>query len=489
VTPQGFVSLTQTAREQTYRPEGASVAGASQPTFYAPVGTYTPGDVTGTADRASYVPFGTYDAVETRVAQDSEHEGQYLRPSFSGRGIVLAAPGAITTLSAMGQARPDARIDVVRVRVDGVKNYSPASIDRIERVAAAITDLGLEVRVVAGSSLEPVAVYLPQYFDEGTDLGWTMQEWTSLGAAVRVERASTGATTWLMVITLVGVTALAAVSQAATVSTRRRETALLLSLGWSRPRVHAWFLAEGAIGVLLVVLAAAAALTLNDSPLIRMVAAAAVMVYAVLVFGGSWMGTQTTMTTGRRKTVAPRPARTVRAIGARSAATRPTLTALTGTALVVLATTATAFAATAVAAREAAGSTRLAVLLTTHLFLPQTVLASAAAVAGVVLFVIGTRAFQAATAAERLMLASSGWSGGDIARSARATVTRATAPAVAFAAVLSLALGTFLAPRDVAVVLLPAGGVLVMALGAALVHATLTSHRVLVPVGRAKDET
>lgn len=478
VEPQGFVSVTPTAQEQTYRLQGATVTGTGTAPFYAPVGTYSPGDVTGTADQASYVPLGTYSPGTAQV-MDGDHRGATLRPTFSGRGVVLAAPGAITTLSAMGQVRPDVQVDVVRVRVDGVQDYSAASVERIESVATAISDLGLQVRVVAGSSLEPVAVYVPQYFDQSTDLGWTVQEWTSLGAAVRVEAATLGASAWLLVISLIGVTALAAASQASSVATRQREAALLTSLGWSRSRVRAWFLAEGAVGVVLVVAAAAVALVISGTFLTRVVAAAAVLLYAALVVGGAWWATRPSTAARATGTTRPAAARTAGAIGARNAAARPLLTGLTGTALVVMALTTTSFAAAAVTARQAAGSTRLAALLTSRLLLPQLTLALTATVATVVLFVIGTRAFASATVAQRLMLAASGWSGRDIARTARATVVRAAAPAALLSAGLSLALGIVLARDHLVATISPAVSVLISALAAAMVHATIASQRVV----------
>lgn len=479
VQPQGFVQVTESAQDQTYRVQGATTAGASLAPFYAPLGTYSPGDVTGTADQASYVPLGTY-SPGTATVLDGEHQGASLRPSFSGRGVVLAAPGAITTVSAMNELRPDAQVDVVRVRVGGVQDYSPASVARIESVAAAISDLGLHVRVVAGSSLQPVAVYVPQYFDATTDLGWTLQEWTSLGAAVRVEKATLGASAWLLGISLSGVTALAAASQAAAVANRRREGALLTSLGWSTSRVRAWFLAEGALGALVVLTAAAVALVISESSLTRLVAGGAVVLYAALVSGGAWWATRPS-TQSLPRARRPRAARTAEAIGARTAASRPLLTAVTGTALVVMSLTTTSFAAAAVTAQQAAGSTRLAALLTSRLLLPQLALALTAALAAVILFVIATRAFISATAGQRLMLATSGWSGRDLARTARATVVHATAPAAVLAAIASLALGFALARGHLATVIVPAVGVLVVALGAALVHATLTARHATRP--------
>lgn len=476
VQPQGFVQVTSSAQEQTYRVQGATTTGMSSAPFYAPLGTYSPGDVTGTADQASYVPLGTY-SPGTATVVDGEHEGASLRPSFSGRGVVLAAPGAITTVSAMSALRPDAQVDVVRVRVGGVQDYSAASVERIRSVAAAISDLGLHVRVVAGSSLQPVAVYVPQYFDASTDLGWTVQEWTSLGAAVRVEKAAVGASAWLLGISLSGVTALAAASQAAAVATRRREAALLTSLGWSTSRVRAWFLAEGALGVVVVLAAASVALAISGSTLTRVVGGGAVALYAALMTGGAWWATGPSAQT-RPRARRPRAARTARAIGARTATSRPLLTVVTGSALVVMALTTTSFTAAAVNARQAAGSTRLATLLTSRLLLPQLALAVTASVAAVVLFVIATRAFSSATMGQRLMLATSGWSERDLARSARSTVMHATGPAAVAAASVSVALGTGLAHDHLGTVIGPAVGVLIVALGAALVHATLTARRV-----------
>jgi hypothetical protein len=147
------------------------------------------------------VPLGTYSSGAATVAS-GQHVGAALLPSFSGRGCLASAlvrsprwtrfvPRAVTGAPTSS-----------RVRVADVEDCSPDSLTRIERVAADITGLGLDVRVVAGTSLAPAGIYLPDYFVDGSDLGWTVQAWTSLGAAVTVERASTAASVALLVIAL-----------------------------------------------------------------------------------------------------------------------------------------------------------------------------------------------------------------------------------------------------------------------------------------------
>ncbi|MCL2465258.1 MAG: hypothetical protein FWF28_09355, partial [Micrococcales bacterium] len=208
--PQGRASLGighQLATEQTYRAQ--RIVNGQLPdqstgnaVLYAPVSTYTPGEVTGTESSASYVPLGVYQNDAVTVSQPGAHQGAQLASSFSGLGAALASPGAITSLAAAKALTGRTGADVVRVRVAGITGYSPAALDKIGAVAQQIQAMGLDVRVVAGSSLGPVGVYLPQYFADGSDLGWTTQEWTSLGAAARVEQARLGATLVLLLVTL-----------------------------------------------------------------------------------------------------------------------------------------------------------------------------------------------------------------------------------------------------------------------------------------------
>ena len=446
---QGYVEISPTAKEQTYRPLGGIASGKTKSFLFAPLGTYSPGDVTGTAVDVSYVPLGTYSAGTATVTQAGPNKGDKLGPAFSGRGLELSAPGAITTLSALQAFRPTAGVDVVRVRIGGGRTYTPAIKKKIDDVAAHIADLGLSVRVVAGSSLAPVGIYVPRFFapqgaaKEGKDLGWIRQEWTSLGAAVTVEHASLVGTAWLLAISLLAAVLLTAAVQALALRSRHREAALLIQLGWPRRRVFAWFLAEGSIGVSLVAVGAVVALTFNlGNPLALGTSVSAVTLSLVLTVATAWLASRTvrSSTTSSRVPKRIRTSRSPRAVGSRIAAAEPGASVIMALALAAIAGTAVAFAAVVDRAKRASGDSRLAEVVGQQLALPQAVLAVLSCVASGILFSIGAIVLRRHAAPVALMLMTTGWSGRDLAILTRASVSRPAVPGVLLGAGVGTAL-------------------------------------------------
>ncbi|MGI8760763.1 MAG: hypothetical protein ACR2LF_05635 [Jatrophihabitantaceae bacterium] len=444
----GYAALPGGAAEQTYRELGPLRPITRRPVVYAPLGTYHPGDVSGSADRAAYVPLGTYSPGSATVRQPGGSEGAHLGPSFSGRGLELAPPGGITTLSALRQFEPNARIDVVRVRVAGPTSYTHAMVEKIDKVAAQIAGLGLQVRVVAGSSLTPVNIFVPHYFEsapggaKGTDLGWVQEEWTSLGAAVRVHRANLSATVWLLVITLTAVVGLWAVVLGIALDGRRREAAFLRQLGWRRRRVFAWFLTEGSFGPALVALASIVTLFLNTgSPLSRSVSAVAPVLAAILAVGAAWSAARDPRDSVRRITrERPRIARTPHSVGARAASGRHPAVIFTVLALISLGTTAVAFGAVLQHGRAASGGSRLAGLVTERLLLPQTLLAVLSCLACGILFAVGLSLLRSAIAGQLRMISCCGWSRRELASLMRGTIARPIVVALSLGVVVTLGL-------------------------------------------------
>lgn len=430
--PQGFASLGSHAAEQTYRAAESTTVSVEGLPLYAPVGTYSPRDVAGTADDVSYVPLGTYSDAQIQVTQPGPHQGARLEPSFSGRGAALASPGAITTLSGFSALRGQAGADVIRVRVAGIEDYSAASLEAIGDVAAQISDLGLEVRVVAGSSLAPVGVYLPEFFTDG-DLGWTTEEWTSLGAAVQVESAQLGATLALLIVTLAGVGALACVVQIAGTDRRRREAALLVSLGWTRRCIRRWFLAEDAPSLAVVLAAAAIAAATSTSMVARAAALGVAVLFTLVTVAGARAAARVRPGTPRLASGPARASRTARQVGVRVARAHRASGALSAISVVVLTTGAVAFLATVAGARVSAGVSRLAALVGADLLLPQTILAVGALIAGTAMFVIGVRAGLAGAGVHHAMLVAAGWTRRALRSTVRAQIIASMIPGMVIA--------------------------------------------------------
>ncbi len=409
----GPVTLGGTrATEQTYRADGHQLPTDAAP-LWAPLGRYSPSAMAAASTAVSYVPLGTYAAGTATVVQPGPDKGDQLQPSFSGRGLVLGAPGAITTLEAAQQLSPGSGIDVVRVRVALNGGYTPANVQRISAVATRIAHLGLSVRVVAGSSLTPTAVYLPTFFTDGprsgADLGWTVSEWTSMGAALRVEDANAQAGTFLFVLALAAACLLAGAVQVVGVHARRPETALLTSLGWSRRRIFGWYAAEAVPGMLVVAAAMLVALVwFADNPFTPTAVGTATLAYVLIVGAGTWTSART-RTRRRRGARRTRPARTVRTMAVSAVRARPGSGVLMAMALAVLAGSITGLGHVLVQAHSSAGNSRLAGAVSAAALIPYTAMAATCLIAGISLYLAGTRQLRASLDANAAILVAGGW--------------------------------------------------------------------------------
>jgi hypothetical protein len=232
---------------QTYKHSRDANSEGRKPVIAAPVGTFATNELTaGDISGASYVPSGVYDGAVTTVVQPGPMShlspGDRIEPNLSGLDFITAPPGAFTDLEGGASLRGSAPIDAIRVRVAGVSSYNQANVAKVEKVAASIAELGLRTTIVAGSSPEPVSVYVPKYYlsDDGksaSDLGWVRQDWTTLGAAVTVESAISSLQRALVFTSLA--TAFVALLAVSIVLARRRrnDVQLYRSLGWSTPSV------------------------------------------------------------------------------------------------------------------------------------------------------------------------------------------------------------------------------------------------------------
>lgn len=404
-----------------------------------------------------------------------EHDGARLEPSLSGRGAVLPSPGAITSLTAMEELTGQTGTDIVRVRVAGVEEYSPASIARIEAVATEITELGLDVRVVAGSSLAPVGVYLPEYFRDG-DLGWTMGEWTSLGAAVQVEEARMAGTYALFGVSLGGVLALGAVADRLQGPGRRRETALLASLGWTPGIIRRWLLAERLPGMILV-LAAGTFAALVALPELRWLTVIAVAVYLALVVLSTRDGMRSPVRQRVGSSGSAKPVRTSAGLALRLAAADRGSMVMGAIGLLVVVAAAVAFTAVVSHSRTTAGFSRLAVEVDARLVLPQLTLSGVALIAGALLLVVGVLAGLARRAEQYRLLRFSGWSRRSVVSTATIQCGWLLVPGAVLAA-LGIGLTAVFAPAAEAAAFAATGSA---ALGLALIlawaWASVQAHR------------
>jgi hypothetical protein len=243
-----------------------AVSDADQPFVLAPVGEYDLGAVHLPTDPLAYVPFGAYDPPSATLVANPAGESVNpvaLQPTLSQAGLIAGPPLAITDIATAVALRGSHAIDAIRVRVSDLNGFNEVSRARVEGIASQIAALGLDVQVVAGSSPTDVSVYVPAYDLDGPqprDLGWVSEPWTTLGAAVQVERGLSETDIRLLELVvaalLTGIVGLGVVES----STRRPELATLREIGWSRASRAAWLVGEsGAAGLIIALVGLGAA--------------------------------------------------------------------------------------------------------------------------------------------------------------------------------------------------------------------------------------
>ncbi|WP_293699234.1 hypothetical protein [uncultured Agrococcus sp.] len=337
---------------------GPGLAGA----LPAPLGTFVPQDIADPDfDEVSYVPSGVYHAGVTERL-----EGGIVEPNLSGLDFITSMPGAFTDLDGGASLRGDTPIDAVRVRITGIEAYTPANQARVLAVTEEISALGLQATVVAGSSPQPVALYVPDYYPDRmgdeADLGWVSQEWTTLGAAVHVETAFTGLTVTLAVGVLAAVGIGVLVTSVHAGRGRRGEVAVLHAVGWSRDSIVRRLALREVVPTVLVVLMAAvtAYLTTASARPGILTLAAVTLVAAALSIPISLAKDSSVGARRRSRSRRREPATTVGAIVLRRVIATPTTTLLAVGGTAVLAILAALTTAAVTDQLAAAGATRLA---------------------------------------------------------------------------------------------------------------------------------
>ncbi len=232
------------------------------------VGTYTPKSLDA---GISYVPLGAYDPATVTVTDT----GQVLTPTRNALGLPVQSASAIVSLRGAQELASGDFISAVRVRVAGLEGLNRAdAMVRIDALAGRIRALGLDAYVVAGSALQPVQLWVPDYaFGTNTpgqsqrvgDLGWVTQEFTTLGAATWSESTTARLVGWLSLGSMV-VAALSLVASGWLARPDRGHThALLRSLGWSVPARLWWAIREEWPGIAVALGASLVALILGVS--------------------------------------------------------------------------------------------------------------------------------------------------------------------------------------------------------------------------------
>ncbi|SHG06429.1 ABC transporter permease [Ornithinibacillus halophilus] len=215
------------------------------------IGFYDPSKLDISKDPTTELPMETYRPATAEFVIDADGEpvnpAKTLKPTDNPYDFLTNPPGMLTTIEAAEQILGDEPISSIRVKVKGVMDLSEESQETLEWVANEIEkETGLITDITLGSSPQLTLSYVPSINDEEA-LGWFQQPWVNIGSAISIFREAkigfTGVVFSVIAVAIVYVWATGLVSMLA----RRKEFAVLLSIGWRPGQLSKMLLYEAMI--------------------------------------------------------------------------------------------------------------------------------------------------------------------------------------------------------------------------------------------------
>lgn len=434
-----------------------TTGGLDRPFVFAPLASFDLRDLDLPDDPLTYVPLGAYAPPESRylAAPDGTpvSEPVALSPTLNPKGFINMPPLAITNIESAALLRGGDPIDAVRVRVAGLDRFDAVAVRRVERVASAISALGLDVDVVAGSSPQPVELYVAGYdvaSQPPSDLGWVEQGWTTMGAAERVATGLGGTNVALLALSALTALAFGVCLQLLQIGVRAREVAILGAIGWPRRRIARWIVSEAMVaGVVVVAIGVTAWILLRGSSpgglIISIALGTTIPVASILTLPvilrvatpGRVSGGDIRVSVARI-TPAVRSAWTY---GLRAAVARPVRLAAIALAVGIAAASVAVGGLVVASTAATVGPTRLATALTGVLAPYQAAILGIAAVGATVLAALLLRLDQSERRSEMTVLRACGWSSGRVRRMVAMHRAAIAVPAIAVATAVAVAVG------------------------------------------------
>lgn len=223
------------------------------------IGFYDPKKLNLPLDPLTELPMETYRPATAELVLDPNNQPinppKKLLPTTNPLGFLTQPPVMLTTLDAAEQSIGKKYISAIRVKVKGVEKLTEESQKKLEQISKEIEDkTGLITDITLGSSPQPAIVKIPET-KETKAIGWMEQPWVNIGASYSIFKETkigfSGIILAVMLVAIVYVFATNLVS----LLVRRKEFAVLLSLGW-RPRqvVRMLFYETAVMGLFVAVL-------------------------------------------------------------------------------------------------------------------------------------------------------------------------------------------------------------------------------------------
>lgn len=443
-------ALTEYSKVLSALTRGLSERSLSLRDRFTVVGSYSDVDIAAATAGAAAVPLGGYDRESPSIVATPDGTGipsVAVPTSLTGFGVPGTndmAIGSIRVLSEWGVAKP---ITSIRLRISGLDTYGEAARDRLLDAVVGLSRLGFTATVVAGSSPQELDVLvrgfaLAELDDTGLqqigDLGYIRQSWSRFGAVIEAEAGVTATSAALLALATASVGAIVAAVQLGSIPARRDAASVLRMLGWRRRRIVAWFAAEEAIAIGLLVVVGAGAITLAAAPMIALASIATaiglvVVTSAVAVIAGARGAVPASRLRPGRRPGALGVTRRVAGIGrfgARQARANLAATLTIGVALLLLCAIVAVAVTIFVEGRRVAGPSELGALATLRALVPQGALVAIGLVATGALAFTARRMRRARRREQSASLRAMGWTTRERSLAALAETSTALGPAL-----------------------------------------------------------
>ncbi|KSU47793.1 hypothetical protein AS033_14110 [Exiguobacterium indicum] len=224
------------------------------------IGVFNPRKLNVSKDPLTELPMETYFPAKAQWVMDQNDRPvnpvRDVKPANDSYDFLTKPPSMLTTLDAAFKLRGDKAISAIRVNVKGVETMNATSEKKLQSVAQEIEDkTGLITDVTLGSSPQLALTYLPGLKGESA-LGWVQQPWIKLGSSIAIfQEAKVGMSGIIASVIAVALVYVFS-SNIILLYARKKEFAILLSLGWrSRQLSRLLFLEATLLGTLVALIA------------------------------------------------------------------------------------------------------------------------------------------------------------------------------------------------------------------------------------------
>ncbi|MFX3674876.1 MAG: FtsX-like permease family protein [Paenisporosarcina sp.] len=222
------------------------------------IGVFDPQNLKVSKDPLTELPMETYFPAKAQWVMDSTNNPVNpptdMKPTNDAYGFLTKPPLVLTTLDAAARVLGDKPISAIRVNVTGVETMNEESEVLLQDVANEIEEkTGLITDITLGSSPQYALTHLPG-LDGEEALGWVQQPWIKLGSSISIfQEAKIGMSGVIASVILVAIVYVFS-SNIIMLFARKKEFAVLLSLGWRPSQLSKLLFLESTILGVLVAL-------------------------------------------------------------------------------------------------------------------------------------------------------------------------------------------------------------------------------------------